>query len=227
MGAYGSVMGHVNHASDRNRMVDAQIQNPYDSRPPVVDDAVLRAMRKVPRHLFVPEEHQNFAYEDRPLPIGHGQTISQPYIVAIMTELLQLEPEHRVLEIGTGSGYQAAVLAEIAGAVYSVEIVEPLAILARERLAALDYRNVTVRAGNGYLGWPEHAPFDAVIATAAPKDVPQALIDQLKLGGRMVLPVGPAWRTQMLKLVQRHHDGSVTRDDIMAVGFVPMIRNKR
>ncbi len=219
-------MGNVNHASDRDRMVDSQIQNPYDSRPPVVDDAVLRAMRKVPRHLFVPEEHQNLAYEDRPLPIGHGQTISQPYIVAIMTELLKLESQHRVLEVGTGSGYQAAVLAEIAGEVYSVEIVESLAMLARERLAALDYRNVTVRAGDGYLGWPEYAPFDAIIATAAPKDVPQSLIDQLKPGGRMVLPVGPAWRTQMLKLVERHSDGSITRDNIMAVGFVPMIRDK-
>ncbi len=215
-----------NHASDRDRMVDSQIQNPYDNRPPVADDTVLRAMRKVPRHLFVPEEHQNLAYEDRPLPIGHGQTISQPYIVAIMTELLQLKSQHKVLEIGTGSGYQAAVLAEIAGEVYSVEIVESLATLARERLAALDYRNVMVRAGDGYLGWPEYAPFDAIIATAAPKDVPQSLIDQLTPGGRMVLPVGPAWRTQMLKLVERHKDGSITRDNIMAVGFVPMIRDR-
>ncbi len=206
-------------------MVDTQIQDPHDGRPPVVDHAVLRAMRKVPRHLFVPQEHQYLAYEDRPLPIGYGQTISQPYIVAIMTELLQLASEHRVLEVGTGSGYQAAVLAEIAGDVYSVEIVEPLAMLARERLAALDYDNVTVRAGDGYLGWPEYAPYDAIIAAAAPRDVPQSLLDQLKPGGRMVLPVGPAWRTQMLKLVARHSDGSITRDDIMAVGFVPMITN--
>jgi protein-L-isoaspartate(D-aspartate) O-methyltransferase len=205
-------------------MVDTQIQRPYDNRPPVVEATVLRAMRKVPRHLFVPMEHRSFAYEDRPLPIGHGQTISQPYIVAIMTELLRLGPEYRVLEVGTGSGYQTAVLAEIAEEVYSVEIVEDLAIAARERLVALGYHNVSVQAGDGYLGWPEFAPFDTIIATAAPKEVPQALIDQLKPGGRMVLPVGPAWRTQTLKLVERHLDGSILQESIMAVGFVPMIR---
>ncbi len=217
-------MGKLNHASERNRMVDTQIHNPYDSRPPVVDETVLRAMRKVPRHLFVPEDQQHLAYEDRPLPIGHGQTISQPYIVAIMTELLRLESEHRVLEVGTGSGYQAAVLAEIAIQVYSIEVVESLATLARTRLTDLGYGNVMVRAGDGYLGWPEHAPFDAIIATAAPKDVPRSLIEQLKPGGRMVLPVGPAWRTQMLTLITRRRDGSITRDDIMAVGFVPMVK---
>jgi len=219
-------MESVNDTSDLDRMVRNQIQSPHDNRPPVVDRTVLSAIRAVPRHLFVPEEYRNLAYQDRPLPIGHGQTISQPYIVAVMTELLQLAPEHTVLEVGTGSGYQAAVLAEIVRQVYTMEIVGSLAAAARERLAALGYDNVEIRTGDGYLGWPEHAPFDAIITTAAPKKIPDALVDQLKAGGRMVIPIGPVWRTQKLVLVDKNADESIARHDMMSVGFVPMIRDK-
>src|SRR5262245_27840356 len=151
---------------------------------------VLDAMRKVPRHLFVPEGMRSRSYEDNPLPIGLEQTISQPYIVAFMTQALQLEPGHRVLEIGTGSGYQAAVLAELVAAVYTIEIVAPLAERARATLASLAYKNVEVRTGNGYLGWPEHAPYDRIMVTAAPDAVPPALVEQLKVGGLMAIPVG-------------------------------------
>lgn len=220
-------MEGINRAADRDRMVRTQIQFPHDDRPPVVDMNVLNAMRKVPRHYFVADEYQYLAYEDRPLPIGHDQTISQPYIVAVMTELLQLDGDCTVLEVGTGSGYQTAVLAEIARQVYSIEIVEPLAALARQRLSLQGYTNVHLRIGDGYHGWPEHAPYDAIIATAAPKDVPPALVDQLRPGGRMVLPLGPAWRTQQLTIVDKAEDASVTRRKVMAVGFVPMIKETR
>ncbi len=216
----------VDRTSDRDRMVRSQIQFPYDDRPPVVDKRVLRAMRTIPRHLFVAEEYQYLAYEDRPLPIGHDQTISQPYIVAVMTEMLQLQPEDSVLEIGTGSGYQTAVLAEIARRVYTVEILEPLADLARQRLGSQGYDNVRVRVGDGNHGWPDFAPYDAIIATAAPKHVPRALADQLRPGGRMVLPVGPAWRTQQLTIVEKADDGALTQRKVMAVGFVPMIKER-
>ena len=171
--------------ADRRRMVDEQLRA-RDIRDP----RVLAAMAKVQRHPFVPDDLQRDAYADTPLPIGHGQTISQPYIVAFMTQALELEPQHRVLEIGTGSGYQAAVLAELAAHVYSIEIVELLAQRAATALATLGYRSVEVRAGNGYLGWPEQAPFDRIIVTAAPDDVPPALVDQLKVGGLMAIPVG-------------------------------------
>jgi protein-L-isoaspartate(D-aspartate) O-methyltransferase len=214
----------LDYAADRERMVRSQIQDPYDSRPAVSDASVLRAMRNVPRHLLVPDDCVSIAYEDRPLPIGHGQTISQPYIVAFMTELLRSKPEHVVLEVGTGSGYQAAVLAELVERVYSVEIVEPLAVLARQRLEALGYDNIVVRAGDGYQGWPEHAPFDSIIVTAAPEQVPQTLVEQLKPGGRLVLPVGPAWQTQYLVVVDRHPDGEIEQREVMAVGFVPLVR---
>ena len=156
--------------------------------------AVLQAMGRVPRHLFVPDDVRPFAYDDRPLPIGRGQTISQPYIVAYMTEALQLEPAHTVLEIGTGSGYQAAILAEIVKQVYSIEIVPDLAESARRALAHAGYRNVEVRTGNGYLGWPDRAPFDRIIVTAAPPEIPQALVDQLAAGGIMVVPVGTSYQ---------------------------------
>jgi protein-L-isoaspartate(D-aspartate) O-methyltransferase len=212
-------------AEVRQRMVDDQIAHPRDMRPPVRDQRVLRAMEKVPRHEFVPAEQRPAAYNDRPLPIGHGQTISQPYIVAYMTELLQIDAEHKVLEIGTGSGYQAAVLGELAREVYSIEIVRPLAARAEKTLAELDYDNVQVRAGDGYLGWPEHAPFDRIIVTAAPDHVPQPLIDQLRPGGRMVLPVGEVWRVQELTLVIKREDGKVEQSEVMAVGFVPLTRD--
>jgi protein-L-isoaspartate(D-aspartate) O-methyltransferase len=179
-------------------------------------------MAKVPRHEFVPEAERRNAYANRPLPIGLGQTISQPYIVALMTDLMEVKPGDRVLEIGTGSGYQAAVLSELAGAVYTVEIVEPLAREAQERLKRLGYRNVMARTGDGYQGWPEHAPFDSIMVTAAPREVPQPLIDQLKPGGRLVVPVGGQASGQSLLLIEKQPDGKITRRNVLAVRFVPL-----
>lgn len=197
----------------RERMVATYVE------PRVRDPRVLDAMRRVPRHLFVPEPVRDSAYADRPLPIGHGQTISQPYVVAFMTELARLSPEARVLEIGTGSGYQAAVLAGLAREVYTIEIVEPLAAEARERLGRLGIRNVTVRAGDGYRGWPEEAPFDAIVLTAAPPEIPAPLLAQLAPGGRLVAPVGSGW--QELVVVERTAAGLVRRS-VAPVRFVPM-----
>jgi protein-L-isoaspartate(D-aspartate) O-methyltransferase len=184
---------------------------------------VLNAMAAVPRHRFVPPAWQTQAYADRPLPIGHGQTISQPFIVALMTELLDLKGGERVLEIGTGSGYQAAVLAELAREVYTIEIVDPLGRQAADALKALGYRNVEVRVGDGYRGWPERAPFDAIIVTAAPPAIPQALIDQLRPGGRMVVPVGRQFETQVLTVIEKRADGSIARRPVLPVRFVPMV----
>ena len=184
--------------------------------------AVLAAMGKVPRHLFVPAEETASAYRNHPLPIGSGQTISQPYIVALSTELVQPRAHHRVLEIGTGSGYQAAVLAELVREVYSVEIIESLASQARERLQRLDYRNVQVRRGDGHDGWAQAAPFDAIVVTAAAAQVPAALVDQLRPGGRMVIPVGEPGRSQELVLVEKAVDGRVSRRIVLSVMFVPM-----
>ncbi len=189
----------------------------------VSDAAVLAAMRTVPRHLFVPAGEIDHAYEDRPLPIGHGQTISQPYIVALMTELARLRPGHRVLEVGTGCGYQAAVLSRLVKQVFTIEIVEPLALAARDRLASLGYANVTSRVGDGYEGWPSEAPFDIVLVTAAPEHVPQPLIEQLKPGGRLVIPVGPAWN-QNLELIEKDQSGRTHSRVVAPVRFVPMIR---
>ncbi len=182
------------------------------------------ALRRVPRHEFVLPEHLPLAYANRPLPIGYGQTISQPYIVALMTDLLDLSRGHRVLEVGTGSGYQAAVAAEVAGHVYTVEIVGALADRARERLKDLDAANVTVRQADGYHGWPEHAPFDAVIVTAAADHVPPPLVRQLKPGGRMVIPVGPRFLVQQLVLIEKARDGRVTTRQLLPVRFVPLTR---
>jgi protein-L-isoaspartate(D-aspartate) O-methyltransferase len=198
----------------RALMVDEQIAA-RDIKNPVVLDA----MRRVPRHEFVPEPLRGSAYADSPLPIGHDQTISQPYIVAYMTEALELDGSHRVLEIGTGSGYQAAVLGEIAKAVYTIEIVAPLADGARVILKRLGYANVHVRTGNGYLGWPEQAPFDRVIVTAAPDDIPPALVEQLKPGGLMAIPVGVG--TQELRILRRTETGMQTLRTL-PVRFVPM-----
>ena len=181
---------------------------------------VLRAMGKVPRHRFVPPDHQSHAYSDHPLPIGHGQTISQPYVVAFMSERLDPQPADRVLEIGTGSGYQAAVLAELVAEVYSIEIIEPLARSAEATLAGLGYTNVHVRAGDGYLGWPEAAPFDAVIVTCAPDHVPPALISQVKDGGRLIIPVGGRFNQELVLLEKR--GTNVEQRAVLPVRFVPM-----
>jgi protein-L-isoaspartate(D-aspartate) O-methyltransferase len=187
-----------------------------------LSERVLAAMAKVPRHELVPAEQKAVAYANRPLPIGLGQTISQPFIVALMTDLMEVKPGDRVLEIGTGSGYQAAVLAELAATVYTVEIVEPLAREAAGRLNQLGYRNVVAKVGDGYQGWPEHAPFDAIMVTAAPREVPQPLIEQLKPGGRLVVPVGGQAAGQALLLIEKRADGSITRRNILAVRFVPL-----
>ena len=199
---------------ERRRMVDEQLKA-RDIR----DARVLDAMLKVPRHLFVPEPQRADAYTDSPLPIGLGQTISQPYIVAFMTQALNVEPGDRVLEIGTGSGYQAAVLSALAKTVYTIEIVAPLAERARETLKSLGYRNIQVRTGNGYLGWPEHAPFDRIMVTAAPDEVPVALVQQLKIGGVMAIPVGTV--IQELRILRRTATGTETLRTL-PVRFVPM-----
>jgi protein-L-isoaspartate(D-aspartate) O-methyltransferase len=185
----------------------------------VQDPRVIAAMRKVPRHEFVPEAQRRHAYEDAPLPIGHGQTISQPYIVAIMAENAQIRPGAKVLEIGTGSGYGAAVLAELAKEVYTIEILDPLAVEAGKTLDRLGYGNVHVRSGDGYRGWPEEAPFDAIVVTAAPPEVPAPLKDQLKVGGKLVCPVGT--RTQWLRVITRTPEGFV-EEPLLQVRFVPM-----
>ena len=185
---------------------------------------VARAMKRVPRHAFVPESQKRHAYEDRPLPIGHGQTISQPYIVALMTELLDLEPGEKVFEVGTGSGYQAAVLSKLVREVYTIEIVAPLGKLARERFDRMGYKNVKARVGDGYNGWPEAAPFDAIIVTAGADHIPAPLIAQLKPGGRMIIPVGGPFRVQHLILLEKTSDGSVKQRRILPVRFVPLTR---
>jgi len=189
----------------------------------IEDPDVLQAIENVPRHRFVPESQQEYAYGDFPLPIGHGQTISQPYIVALMTELLELEEGDRVLEIGTGSGYQAAVLAELPGVeVYTMEVIRELAEQACERLEQMGYENVHCRHGDGYYGWPEHAPYDGIIVTAAPDRVPPPLVEQLTVGGRLVIPVGAAGRYQTLYKFVKQPDGELKRISKGGVAFVPL-----
>jgi protein-L-isoaspartate(D-aspartate) O-methyltransferase len=205
-------------AAERQRMVRQQIE-----ARGVRDARVLEAMRRVPRHRFVPDGMQALAYEDHPLPIGHDQTISQPFIVAWMTEALAATPQSRVLEIGTGSGYQAAVLGEIAAEVYTIEIVEPLARRSRVVLAELGYRNVHVRHGDGYKGWPDKAPFDAIMVTAAPEEVPPPLIEQLAMGGRLVIPVGGRGMQQMTVITKT--PAGLHREERMPVRFVPFTRD--
>lgn len=204
----------------RHRMLHDQLTGPGRG---IRDERVLAAMRTVPRHEFVPEDVRYSAYEDRPLPIGHGQTISQPFIVAFMTEQLKPQPADKVLEVGTGSGYQAAVLAGLVKEVFTIEIVEPLAKRAEADLRRIGYTNVFVRAGDGYKGWPERAPFDAIIVTCAPDRVPQPLIEQLKEGGRMIIPVGPEGGVQELYLLEKH-GGEVKQRAVLPVRFVPMTR---
>ena len=201
----------------RRRMVERDLRGP---RREIKDKRVLEVMGRVARHRFVPQRLRREAYADRALLIGHGQTISQPYVVALMTQLARPKPKGRALDVGTGSGYQAAVLAELCKEVYSIEIVKPLAEDAKKRLAALGYKNVTVRCGDGYRGWPKHAPFDVIIVAAAPDHVPQPLVDQLAPGGRMVIPVGDWW--QNLLLIEKQKDGTVRRKSVAPVAFVPM-----
>jgi protein-L-isoaspartate(D-aspartate) O-methyltransferase len=213
----------------RDRMVseiatDARATARHTGRP-AFSDRVMAAMRKVERHRFVPADQVPHAYENRPLPIGAGQTISQPYIVALMTDLLDLKPTDVVLEVGTGSGYQAAVMAELVKHVYTIEIVAAVGRQGAAALANAGYRNITTRIGDGYHGWPERAPFDAIIVTAAPAAIPEPLIDQLKPLGRMIVPIGASGATQALVLVEKHADGSTTTRQTLPVRFVPLTRS--
>lgn len=203
--------------AERKRMVQTQLK-----ARDINDPNVLRAMEIVPRHFFVPSNYQNQAYDDNPLPIGSGQTISQPYVVAFMTQALRLEPNSKVLEIGTGSGYQAAVCAEIAKEVYTIEIVKDLADKAKKNLDELGYKNIFIKAGDGYFGWPEKATFDAIIGTAAAERIPQPLLEQLKPGGRMILPYETNLGFQDLVLIIKDKQGKISRKNVLPVTFVPM-----
>ncbi|HXG08702.1 MAG TPA: protein-L-isoaspartate(D-aspartate) O-methyltransferase [Gemmataceae bacterium] len=206
-------------AAERERMVEQQI-----ARRGVKNERVLAALRKVPRHLFVPDDVRAAAYQDGPLPIGEGQTISQPYIVAFMTEALNPQPGQRVLEVGTGSGYQAAVLAELGAEVYTIELLPTLAAQAKERLERLGYRRVRVRTGDGYKGWPEAAPFDAIMVTCGADHVPPPLFEQLKPGGMMIIPVGPTGGEQWLRVITKGPEGQRQEQDVLPVRFVPLRR---
>jgi len=209
------VQGKQDFTDQRMQMVHQQME-----ARDITDPHVLEAMRTVKRHLFVPKLQQWFAYADRPLPIGYNQTISQPYIVAYMTEAAQLKPEDKVLEIGTGSGYQAAVLAHIVKEVYSIEIIEALAQRAEKTLNSLGYRNIFIKHGDGYQGWQEHAPYDAIIVTAAPDHIPEKLLEQLAIGGRMVIPVGSIF--QNLYVITKTKEG-IKKESLLPVRFVPMV----
>ena len=210
---------------DYEELREAMVKTQIESRG-IKDEDVLSVMRDVPRHLFIDESLWPKAYSDGPLPIGHGQTISQPYIVAFMTELLRPDTHHMILEIGTGSGYQAAVLAKLVHHVYTIEIVPELGRNTKATLKRLGYDNISVRVGDGYKGWPEEEPFDRIIVTAAPEKVPEALVDQLKPGGRMVLPVGPRWWGQDLLVIEKDERGKVVRKNTIPVRFVPMVRQE-
>jgi protein-L-isoaspartate(D-aspartate) O-methyltransferase len=192
----------------------------------IKDPAVLKAMRETPREQFIPPAVRELAYEDRPVPIGYGQTISQPYIVALMTEMLDIKTDQRVLEIGTGSGYQAAILSSLAKEVYTIEIVTELAKSASLTLNRLGYKNVSVREGDGYKGWPEKAPFERIILTAAPTELPKALTDQLKPGGKLLAPIGDRSSVQELRVVEKTADGKITSRPVLPVRFVPMVKPK-
>ena len=215
----GQIQEKSDFASERKRHVKK-----YIIGRGISDNRVIEAMQKVERHLFVPEIYRDMAYLDSPLPIGKGQTISQPYIVAIMTELLELKKDDKVLEIGTGSGYQAAILAEIADSVFTIEIFEKLGKSADKLLNKLNYKNVLVKIGDGYKGWPEHAPYDAIIVTCAPTKIPAPLEEQLSEGGRMVIPVGKRYVQELVLL--RKKKGKIKKEDIIPVRFVPMINDE-
>lgn len=205
----------------RNQMVNDQLL-----KRGIRSEQVINAMREVPRHLFVPSDLCDRAYEDRPLPIGFNQTISQPYIVAYMTEQLDVQPTEKVLEIGTGSGYQAAILSQLALQVNTIEIIDSLAHRSKRIVEQLGYTNIHIRAGDGFKGWPEQAPFDKIIVTAAPEEIPQTLVDQLRVGGRMIIPVGPVGETQYLQVVTKTEKGS-KKSTKLAVRFVPMIHSNK
>ena len=225
------VLGWSQDWQDRARALLEQVRRDVRATAPMtgidhLDPRIEKALLTVPRHLFVPPAYRAMAYQNRPLPIGYGQTISQPYIVALMTALLKPLPDHVVLEVGTGSGYQAAVLSRLVKQVYTIEIIKPLAEKAQERLKRLGYDNVTVRHGDGYFGWPEQAPFDAIVVTAAADHIPPPLIEQLKAGGRMVIPVGGRFLTQSLVLVEKDEAGRVTSRQLLPVSFVPLTRSR-
>lgn len=208
-----------NYEKQREKMVKRHL-----AARGIDDPNVLEAMREVERHRLVPRNMQKYAYEDRPLPIGNGQTISQPFIVAYMTQAIEPTPGMKVLEIGTGSGYQAAVLAEIVDEVYTIETVEPLAKTAKQRLTEMGYDNVHFKVGDGFYGWEEHAPYDAIIVTAAPEEIPPRLAEQLKVGGKMVIPVGPMSSLQELRLAEKQKNGELKVKSLMPVRFVPFTR---
>jgi len=212
------VYGQIDHKQLRENMIKEQLL-----ARDISDPATLKAMRTVPRHEFVPPDMKPYAYADNPLPIGMKQTISQPYIVAYMTQVLKLKEHNRVLEVGTGSGYQAAILGQIVDTVYTIEIVEALAFTAKNKLSSLGYNNIIVKTGDGYLGWPEKGPFDAIIVTAGAEEVPEPLLNQLKEGGRMIIPVGPHNGIRQLLLMTKK-SGKIKTKEVMAVRFVPLTR---
>jgi protein-L-isoaspartate(D-aspartate) O-methyltransferase len=226
IGLFGTAAGADGYAAKRQALIDEIRRETRWVSSEIgkseLDSQVLNAMGRVPRHEFVSEDLRGMAYANRPLPIGYGQTISQPFIVALMTDLMRVEPDDTVLEIGTGSGYQAAVLAELAERVYSIEIVPELTQMATERLKRLGYAKVETKTGDGYYGWPEHAPFDAIIVTAAPTQIPPPLVQQLKPGGRMIIPVGGQFLPQYLVLVEKGEQGKVSTRQIVPVQFVPL-----
>ena len=210
----------VDYSAMRRQMVNSQLK-----ARDIYHNATLNAMGRVPRHVFVPEDLRLYSYGDHPLSIGHGQTISQPYMVAYMTQAIRPRKEFKVLEVGTGSGYQAAVLAEIVDSVYTIEIVDPLAQQAKRRLKNLGYTNIKVRSGDGYHGWPEAAPFDAIVVTAGAEEIPMPLVEQLKEGGRMILPLGPHNSIRQLVRITKKK-GTLKTEELMAVRFVPFTRKK-
>ena len=215
-----SCKGHDNELYQlRMNMIETQIK-----KRGITDQTILDAMKEVNRHEYVQENFERLAYSDRPVPIGFGQTISQPYIVAFMSHKLNVASHHKVLEIGTGSGYQAAVLAELSNHVYTIEIIPELAKRAEKVLKKNDYDNITIRIGDGYKGWPEHAPFDRIMVTAAPKEIPEKLVEQLAPGGIMVLPVGETVMMQYLWLITKDNDGQIEKEKILPVRFVPMVK---
>ena len=227
--AQSSACGQIGYESQRHAMIEelrdeSRLSEEYGAPP--ISERTLVALGQVPRHEFVPDLQKRYAYENRPLSIGAGQTISQPYIVALMTDLAEVTKQDVVLEIGTGSGYQAAVLSELAGRVYTIEIVEMLGRRAANTLERLGYNNVTARVGDGYAGWPDQAPFDVILVTAAPEEVPEPLIEQLAVGGRMVIPVGAEYEVQILKVLTKTEDGLVIVSNVIPVRFVPLTRDE-